>query len=159
VSDNRAKVEARISDDGNEIALPIFAIFDALPESVRSALAEQLALEPAVTKAVAELILTGFTPEHGYWTMTTGTGGTELDKVREEVVTRLNEAAGRAIARLLRAVDSVNAELKRKEEWAWSMYHAWPRDREQGRPELAPFVAASFATDERIAEELAKDAS
>ena len=61
-------------------------------------------------------------------------------ELREKLIPLMSDVAREVVAEALRQRNSARADGARHTAWAWTMYHAWPRDDWAARPPLPDFV-------------------
>ena len=113
------------------------AVLEQLPPDELRRLSTHLACTDAVLEDVTAQLLDGWTEDgsHGYGGMALPEPYTPLDKARRELAKRAGDVAKQELEKMERALRREIQRSKQESEWAWAMYHAWPDDAIQRRPE------------------------
>lgn len=64
----------------------------------------------------------------------------------------LPEMSRNIIRSLIHEMNGLKQEVERLDKWAWSLYHAWPKDASASPPPIPEFVANHWPSEERIDE-------
>ncbi len=132
-------------------------LVESLSAHDKRELARQLVAEPELFAAVLECVADGSRycghffsdDEDGQWSFDSG----RVLQLREKLTPLLPDIARRMAAEALRQRNEERQKAARMWDFAWAMWHVWPKDQHQYRPELPrDFQPAPEPTDAEIDE-------
>jgi|GEM_PF-4573722 len=128
----------RIKLKDGEIRITLRDLVEELSEADRADMLRHLVASPVLFGAVLECVAGGgsmpsfFNESDEPWWFDHET----VLKLREKLIPLMPEVAKAIATEALGRRDAAQAELKRFDDWAWKMYHAWPEDYRRYRPDV-----------------------
>lgn len=129
-------VKAAIKD--GRISFDLAEFVEGLGAEDRRTLARMLGAKRELFASVAECL--GDDSRHGYYANDDDDGAWWFDtnfvlEAREKLLPLMPQIARHAVHQALVERNLAKEEARRMNEWAWKLYHAWPRGQEHARPD------------------------
>lgn len=97
-------------------------ILAGLSTEQRLELIRMVAMDEPLIQDIVDQLADGWTEDGS------SVGEKFLNKARMKLMPLMGEVAKEAVRRLAHERDFAVAEAERHREWAWKLFHAWPRD-------------------------------
>lgn len=128
---------SEIKIEGDYLKINIFTLLDDLKAGDLLRLADYISITDLVIDNVAQQIITGWTALGSHGAMDVKCiPSSPLGKAIREVSKMSGEVAKKEIERMERLSEAEKINHDKVAEWAWEMYHSWPRSGIFSRPEL-----------------------
>lgn len=140
-------MNAKIAD--GKIQIDVSDLVDSMSAEDKRRIARSLCADDYLIKAVLEIVADTSPSGYGHFFEDDEDNGpwwfcsrTVLE-LREKLLPLMPTAARQAVLEALRQRDAAKADLKRHSDWAWRLYHAWPKDSHwRGMPQLPDWAPA-----------------
>jgi hypothetical protein len=142
--------------DGLTVKFDLEEFVDMLSDEARQELGRIVAAHEPAFEAIADALVTGswFDDDAGYW----WSDNRRVEKLREKLLPLMDTVAGELCRELIRQRDRAEMSMRDAERMAWKLYHAWPDDRWQDRPNTREEFIYASAPPLRLTMEMIKKA-
>jgi hypothetical protein len=137
---------------GLKLSIDFEAILGNLPHEQRAELVRAASFESQFIQHVCEMLATG-TTEDGWWFDSDTT-----NRMRLVLLPLMNEIARESVRVLMQQLAQAKLDEAKASDWAWHMYHQWPDDRLNSRPDFPKHQIALIPVDEAVDAHLNKGA-
>lgn len=151
-------MKARI--ENHKVHLDLTELVDGMSPEDKRLLARKLCADQYLIQAALEIAADDSASGYGHYFSDEDDGPwwfcsrTTLE-IREKLLPLMPVVARQAVLEALRQRDAAIADCKRHSDWAWKMYHAWPRGSDwSSQPRLPDWVLPPKGDIETEADEL-----
>lgn len=146
-------MKAKIENGKLTIDLP--ELLESLSEQERKEAARFLVAEPELFAAVLECVADE--SRFGHFFSDDPSGPWSFDtrcvlSLREKLMPLMPIIAREAVREALHQRDQAQADERRWHDWAWKLFHAWPKEEWHLRPKLPDWAYAEPRKDEELPE-------
>jgi hypothetical protein len=125
-------------DEQGNIKVDIYEVIDQFTDEQKQELARHVIVDEGVLMHYADVLTKEFCgPNYN----------PAIYNARLRLIEQLPQAGREVIRTLMREVKQAQAEKGRAEQWAWKMYHAWPKEPYTRTPDMPKFMFQPFVTD------------
>lgn len=129
---------------GLKLSIDFEQILHGLPDEQRAELVRAASFESQFIKNVCEMVAAGVT-EDGSWFDNETT-----NRFRIALLPLMGDVARESVRVLMQQLAQAKLDEQRSNDWAWYMYHHWPDDRRNSRPDFPKHQIALIPTDEAV---------
>jgi hypothetical protein len=129
---------------GLKLSIDFKSILNDLPHEQRAELATAATFNSQFIMNVCEMVATGVT-EDGSWFDSETT-----NRMRIALLPLMDQAARETVRTLMQQLEQAKLDEKKASEWAWHMYHRWPDDRRNSRPDFPKHQIALIPDDAAV---------
>jgi len=130
------------------ISFDIRELIEAMDLEGRKEVAKICACDDALIQDIVEQLCTGLTDE------CSSGGDYVLQAMRLKIIERLDEVRFKAMQEVLFEMKAARQRGDEMRDWAWNMYHAWPRETVRCRPSPPDSSMVPMPTEEEVREAL-----
>lgn len=128
---------------GREIRVDLYDAAQEMEEHECAALFDAMAVHPAVARRVVDMLCDGYTEDSSH------PGDHVMDPLRRQLADgRLTDAVAELVQDLTNELAQAKATHQRDRDWAWRLWHAWPKESIRQRPDTPDFVRGEWVTKE-----------
>lgn len=107
---------------GPQLNIQLDDILSALSNDQRLELIRMVAMDDVIVQDIVDQLATGYTHD------VSSLGDSFLNECRIKLMPMMGEVAAQAIRQLVQERDNAKLDARRHNDWAWKLFHAWPRD-------------------------------
>jgi hypothetical protein len=129
---------------GLKLTIDFEKVLNGLPHEQRAQLVRSAGFESSFIQNVCEMVASGATDD-GWWFDSETT-----NRMRLALKPLMADVAREAVGVLMQQLAQAKLEEKKASDWAWHMYHCWPDDRLNSRPDFPKHQIAIYPADKEI---------